>query len=242
MPNRNGQPFNALDSRASKATLQELEAAIRKDLDTFTELGEALWKIRKGRLDIFAKVAEALLSIRKRRLYREAGFKTFEQYCRDQWKWSRAYVNRMIAATEVFRNLAPIGAKVSNEAQARELARLSPAMQREFASQIDLTKAPASEIRRQVNVIQAPAPDTEVEASYSVTKSTPIIVKTDTTLRVFIAIRTLAGTTAKATDLLQFEPRRESLRQLICNASIWLDQILADLKTDPSSPTNACAI
>jgi hypothetical protein len=50
----------------SKRTLEECESVIRSGLKTFVEVGHAL------------------LEIRGRRLYRQAGFRTFEKYCRER--------------------------------------------------------------------------------------------------------------------------------------------------------------
>jgi hypothetical protein len=36
----------------------------------------------------------ALLEIRDQRLYREAGYRTFEEYCKERWGWSICHVNR----------------------------------------------------------------------------------------------------------------------------------------------------
>lgn len=96
------------------ATLGELEAVIEGGLRTFVEVGAAL------------------LEIRDRRLYREQGFKTFEDYCQERWKWSRRHVNRQIEAAGVVRNLGPMGPTVpENERQARQLVPLPPEEQRE---------------------------------------------------------------------------------------------------------------
>jgi hypothetical protein len=45
------------------------------------------------------------LEIRDRRLYLQAGFKTFEQYCRERWHLSKTQVNRLTAWARVIRNL-----------------------------------------------------------------------------------------------------------------------------------------
>lgn len=78
----------------------------------------------------FIEVGTALLKIRDDRLYRDA-YPTFEEYCIKRWKWHRRYVDRQIQAAEVVQNLSPIGLKPETEGQARELAQLPPAQQRE---------------------------------------------------------------------------------------------------------------
>lgn len=57
------------------------------------------------------------------RLYRLAGYQRFEDYCQERWGWSRVHVHRQIEGAQVAAML-PIGNTPSNEAQARELARL----------------------------------------------------------------------------------------------------------------------
>ena len=64
------------------------------------------------------------MSIRERRLYREGGFTTFEDYCRERWGMSKTHANRMVDAAEVVGILTPIGVTPENEAQARALAPL----------------------------------------------------------------------------------------------------------------------
>ncbi len=85
-------------------TLAELEIVIANGLQTFVDVGQAL------------------LEIRDRRLYREC-YKTFDDYCRERWGWSRSYAHRHIQGAQVAR-LLPIGDKPGNEAQARELVPL----------------------------------------------------------------------------------------------------------------------
>jgi hypothetical protein len=94
------------------ALLAECETAIERGLATFVEVGQAL------------------LRIRDERLYRSS-HKTFEEYCRERWGWSKTHANRQIEAAGVAQNLTPIGVKPENEAQARVLAPLPPDMQRE---------------------------------------------------------------------------------------------------------------
>jgi hypothetical protein len=88
------------------ASLPELEDVIARGLETFVEVGGAL------------------MAIRDRRLYRET-HSTFEAYCRDKWSMSRTHANRTIKAAVIAGELAPIGAIPANEAQARELGRIS---------------------------------------------------------------------------------------------------------------------
>src|SRR5262245_50156082 len=98
--------------KSETSLLIECEAVIERGLATFVEVGQAL------------------LRIRDERLYR-ATHKTFEEYCRERWGWSRRHVNRQIEAAGVVQNLGPIGPIPAHESQARVLAPLPPAEQRE---------------------------------------------------------------------------------------------------------------
>lgn len=95
-----------------KETLVACEAVIARGLNTFVEVGNALAKIRDGKL------------------YRET-HKTFEDYCRDRWGFARRTAYQFIdaaAVVENVRNCAQIEPP-ANEAQARPLSRLEPAEQ-----------------------------------------------------------------------------------------------------------------
>jgi hypothetical protein len=95
-------------------SLEQLETAIRNGLRTVMEVGEAL------------------LEIRNRRLYRKQGFRIFDSYCRNRWRWNRSYVYRHIAAAEVghnLHNLSPMGDLPQSERQLRPLTKLPPEQQ-----------------------------------------------------------------------------------------------------------------
>lgn len=82
--------------------LTEHEATIANGLQTFKEVGCAL------------------ADIRDRRLYR-GDYGTFEDYCRERWNLSRTHADRMITASQVAKEMAPIGV-ISTESQARAIA------------------------------------------------------------------------------------------------------------------------
>ena len=91
--------------------LERCEVVIKQGLNTFIEVGEALFLIRD------------------KRLYRRE-FKTFEHYCQQKWALSKPYVNRIIAASQTFTNLAPIGVILPNtESQVRPLVGLEKDVQ-----------------------------------------------------------------------------------------------------------------
>jgi phage N-6-adenine-methyltransferase len=95
--------FDAELSASEDAELAACEVVIESGLQTFYEVGCALLKIRDGKL------------------YRQT-HKTFEDYCRGRWEFSKTHANRLIQSAEVLDNLAPIGVKPQTESQARELA------------------------------------------------------------------------------------------------------------------------
>ena len=97
-----------------KAQLYKYEETIRRGLQTFLEVGNALWAIRDNRL------------------YREHG--TFDDYCLARWDLKRSHVYRLIGASKTMNNLlmSPTGDIFpTNERQIRPLTSLDPETQRE---------------------------------------------------------------------------------------------------------------
>jgi hypothetical protein len=91
--------------------------------------------IKQG-LNTFIEVGEALFIIRDKRLYRRE-FKTFEDYCQQKWSMPRRHVNRMIAASETIINLGPIGPILpQSESQIRPLTSLEPEIQKEVWKEV----------------------------------------------------------------------------------------------------------
>ena len=90
----------------------QLEATIERGMQTFVEVGLALMEIRDGRL------------------YR-AEFGTFEEYCQERWGWTRMRASQLIAAAVVVENVNNCLQIPATESQARPLAALPPAQQRE---------------------------------------------------------------------------------------------------------------
>lgn len=70
----------------------------------------------------FVAVGLALCRIRDSRSYKHK-FSTFEDYCEKRHGWKKSHSYRLIEAAKMASDLSPIG-DVSNEAQARELARV----------------------------------------------------------------------------------------------------------------------
>ena len=108
-------------------------------------LGELEGIIRDNFL-AYVAVGSALLEIRENRLYRNDEGRTWEGYCRELWDMSHQRADQLIAAKVVAENLTTIVVKddgspdwellPSNEAQARELARLAPEEQRQVWQQL----------------------------------------------------------------------------------------------------------
>jgi len=98
---------------SEQGDLRQCESIIERGLATFVEVGNALAKIRDGRL------------------YR-GEYRTFEGYCQDRWGLTRRHVNYQIAAARVVKNLGTIVPILPiTESQARPLTRLEPEQQRE---------------------------------------------------------------------------------------------------------------
>lgn len=84
-----------------------------------TRLAELLTIIQNGVRD----VGEALIEIRDKKLYR-AESKSFEEFCAKNLHMGRAHAYRLIEYHEM--KMSPIGDKIANEGQAREVARVKP--------------------------------------------------------------------------------------------------------------------
>jgi hypothetical protein len=98
--------------------------------DEATRLGRCEGIIKKG-LETFVEVGEALLIIRDQRLYRSE-FGTFEAYCSDRWGMDKRSANRLVGASEVVKNLNRTNWShlPKSEGQARALTSLEPETQR----------------------------------------------------------------------------------------------------------------
>jgi hypothetical protein len=100
----------------------------------------------------FYQTGKALRQIRDEQLYRQLLFDSFEAYVKDRWDMARSHAYRLIEASKVIDNLSPIGDGIlpQNESQARALARLKPADQRNIWREFieSGTALSASNIRR----------------------------------------------------------------------------------------------
>jgi hypothetical protein len=91
--------------------------------------------IKQG-LNTFIEVGEALFIIRDKRLYRRE-FNTFEDYCQEKWSLGKRYVNQLIQASEVISNLGAIAPVLpQTESQTRPLTSLEPEIQKEVWKEV----------------------------------------------------------------------------------------------------------
>jgi hypothetical protein len=92
-------------TKAESLSLKAHEGVIERGLNTFIEVGNALF------------------AIREERLYRDS-HKTFEAYCRERWGMSKTHANCLISSSEVAKDLTAIAVKPATESQCRELAKV----------------------------------------------------------------------------------------------------------------------
>jgi hypothetical protein len=71
-----------------------------------------------------------------RRHSHKSDFNTFEEYCKERWGWNRAHCNQLISGANAVKSLpAGLDTIVSNQGQARELARIEPEQRAEVVQQ-----------------------------------------------------------------------------------------------------------
>jgi len=133
--------------------LTDCENVIQRGLSTFLEVGEALLKIREGRL------------------YREF-YATFEEYCRKRWQMGRRYACRLTAAAAVAKNLGPIGHIPTHETQLRPLTKLPP--EKQLAVWTEVIKNHAHPTALQVRTaVQKIAPESISDIQLRILKPEP---------------------------------------------------------------------
>ena len=112
--------------------------------------------IKKG-LKSFLEVGTALLEIKnyKEGLFYKDGYGTFENYCREKWRFGQSYAYRLIGAAEVVTEISPIGenekfTRPTSESQIRPLSRLANAEDRKTAWEQAASKAGKNEITAKI--------------------------------------------------------------------------------------------
>lgn len=96
----------------------------------------------------FQIAARALVEIRDNRLYREAGYTSFDTYCRERRGMRRDMADKLIAASGVVNDLHTNGMESlpTSERQARPLAKLPTAQDRSEAWQEAVETAPNGKV------------------------------------------------------------------------------------------------
>jgi len=110
--------------------LQRIVPLSREEQERYESLKATFHEqIAKGVL-AFHRAGEALLAIRNERLYREQ-YRTWADFCREEFALTKSYANYMISAFEVIERLRQEGCFVlpDNERVCRELSRFPSDMQ-----------------------------------------------------------------------------------------------------------------
>src|SRR5437588_12840187 len=89
------------------------------------ELEQVIARSKKAYLE----VGNALREMQERKLYRDAGYSTFESYCKERWAFSRSVGYDYINAANVAENVGLTLQNQPNFTQAVELSRLEPEQQ-----------------------------------------------------------------------------------------------------------------
>lgn len=161
---------------------------------TQEEVRERLYLERKVER-AFYEAGKALMELRDRRLYRST-HKTFEEYCRERFGYTRMAASYKIAAAVVVDNLSTNGLQntemstnglqilPTNERQVRPLTKLQPDQQRE-AWQLSVTEAggkvPSGRIVK--DIVQRIMERTKVPLPYRIGEVCQIIPKENPELR-----------------------------------------------------------
>lgn len=103
----NGTPLNSRLTPEEERLLASCEQTIEEKLKDFYDVGRAL------------------LTIQKRKLFR-ASYRTFAQYCRERWDFSRAHGYRNIHAWQSYQLVAHSEVAPTSERQLRSLDNLEP--------------------------------------------------------------------------------------------------------------------
>ncbi|WP_375506657.1 hypothetical protein [uncultured Nostoc sp.] len=142
-PAVSGEPKSATDSAPENTSGQDNPASATITI-TAVEIRELTEEEQSERLHLerrveraFLSAGQALMELRERRLYRST-HRTFEEYCRDRFNYTRDAAYLKISATVVYENLQKylptIGRQIpmpTNERKLRFLAKaeLEPAVQ-----------------------------------------------------------------------------------------------------------------
>ncbi len=141
---KSAQPLEVSQCAESKSSLSETLALPSKERSLGRESIASLEELTideerlRHRLEIrveraFYEAGSALRDLRDKRLYRST-HKTFEEYCKDRFGFTRYTAYNKIASATVFDNLLTIGQQIlpTNERQVRDLTNLEPDEQRQI--------------------------------------------------------------------------------------------------------------
>ncbi len=127
---------------AAQSTLELKESVIQSSIDS---VGLA-----------YVTIGRELAEISSDRLYRQSGYSTFEEYCRDRWGWSRENAYKYIQASGFTQNVYSNTQTPPSLTQAVQLTSLSPSKQVEVAAAIDFSTATVREVRQAVQEAKQP--------------------------------------------------------------------------------------
>lgn len=131
-----------------KSILTDDERAERNELEAVITTG----------IQSFVEVGTALLTIAEKRLYRET-HGSFEPYCQEKWSMSARRAYQLCEAAKVVNSLPATvnhGSQITNERQARELAKVDVASRFEVLAAAG-DKPTAKKIRQAAKTISATA-------------------------------------------------------------------------------------
>lgn len=197
---KTGTDVEVLDSDeySDGHTLSKAEKDLRADCEAVIAAG----------LEEFFRVALALKAIHDGRLYRDR-YRTFEEYARERWELHRATLYRRIRAAEVAESLSPTGDTLRNEAQARELARLTPEQRVVVAERIrehgkSLSEASAKWIREVAEEVAPRERNPDTELTVDTRRARTFLEKLN------VYVRSVPGTHGERTEDSQQRARRLS--------------------------------
>ena len=141
-------------------TMDEVNEILEKQ-ESLAELEEIIERHQRG----FFLAGTALAKIKEGKKYKDAGYKTFEDYCDKRWGFSRVHAHRLMTAVEITQNLLPTGNIIPTaESQIRPLTAIKePEKQREVWKEA-VKKAPggkvtAKAVTKAVEMLQKKEPD-----------------------------------------------------------------------------------
>ncbi len=191
------EPEGAVNLELDLFPPQSVRVELVDDLTPEEERQRLFWERKVERA--FYEAGTALKELRDRRLYRST-HKTFEEYCRDRFGYSRRKMDYLISGSEVFENLQTrtigsqsdrdetrtIGSQILpiSERQVRPLTQLEPDQQREVWQQaVEAAggKVPSGRIVK--DIVQRIRERTKIPIPYRVGDVCEILIKDNPDLR-----------------------------------------------------------